>query len=332
MTKNRECPIWDTPAYVYSGGDYSDVFSPRAGGSYRISGSAKAILGKSIYDDRLKVRLTSWLVGKRKSGEERPAISSEVLRELCTFPDISVTEKEERLLSFLGSESKCLGHEIEFKFHQGNEAFERLGDAHSVYLNCLGHSGCAEKEELIFLLKYLEMKEYVTFTEYYGGVDATCVLRIKGYARIEEIQKHYVQSKKAFVAMWFHGSMDIVWEEGIEPAILDTGYDPMRIDKEEHIEKIDDRIIASIRNSRFVVADFTHGDDGARGGVYYEAGFAHGLHIPVIFTCKNDSTKNLHFDTRQYNHIFWDEPSEFREKLTYRILATIGNGPNFSEN
>ena len=34
-----------------------------------------------------------------------------------------------------------------------------------------------------------------------------------------------------------------------------------------------DRIIAQIRASKFVVADFTRN----RGGVYYEAGFALGL-------------------------------------------------------
>ncbi len=35
---------------------------------------------------------------------------------------------------------------------------------------------------------------------------------------------------------------------------------------------------------RFMIADFT----GHRGGVYFEAGFAHGLGIPVIWTCRED--------------------------------------------
>ena len=65
--------------------------------------------------------------------------------------------------------------------------------------------------------------------------------------------------------------------------IEDAGYEAVRIDEKEHTNKIDDEIIAEIRRSRFVVADFTQGKDGARGGVYYEAGFAHGLGIEVIF-------------------------------------------------
>ena len=105
--------------------------------------------------------------------------------------------------------------------------------------------------------------------------------------------------------MWFDESLDEAFKYGIEPAIEQTGYKPLRIDQKEHVNKIDDEIIAELRRSRFVVADFTHGDDGARGGVYYEAGFAHGLDLPVIFTCREDAVEALHFDTEHYNHIVW---------------------------
>ena len=88
---------------------------------------------------------------------------------------------------------------------------------------------------------------------------------------------------------------------------------------EEHNEKIDDRIIAEIRQSGLVVADFT----GQRGGVYYEAGFANGLGIPLIWTCHDDAVENLHFDTRQYNHIVWQEPVDLRSQLVDRIAATL---------
>jgi hypothetical protein len=70
----------------------------------------------------------------------------------------------------------------------------------------------------------------------------------------------------------------------IEAAVTRAGYRPMRIDGHEYIGGIMDEIIARIRESRFVVADLTHN----RGGVYYEAGFAFGLGIPVIPTCRND--------------------------------------------
>ena len=159
---------------------------------------------------------------------------------------------------------------------------------------------------------------------------------MKGYERLEEIEKPNQDSTKVFVAMWFDDSMDKVWEKGIRPAITDAGYEPVRIDQKEHANKIDDEIIAEIRRSRFVVADFTHGkiDDkelpikkrGARGGVYYEAGFAQGLGIDVIFTCHEDQIDYLHFDTRQYKHISWSRPEELKNALKNRISALYGNG------
>ena len=51
--------------------------------------------------------------------------------------------------------------------------------------------------------------------------------------------------------------MDEVWERGFCPAIRDAGYEPVRIDQQEHVNKIDDEIIAEIHRARFVVADFT---------------------------------------------------------------------------
>ena len=67
-----------------------------------------------------------------------------------------------------------------------------------------------------------------------------------------------------------------------ETAITDAGYKPLRIDNVEHTGKVDDRIIAEIRRSRFLVADFSCESGKPRGGVYYEAGFAEGLNIPIL--------------------------------------------------
>jgi nucleoside 2-deoxyribosyltransferase len=95
------------------------------------------------------------------------------------------------------------------------------------------------------------------------------------------------------------------------------------VDRVEHIGKIDDEIIAQIRRSRFVVADFT----GHRAGVYFEAGFALGLNLPVIWSCRRDHIDELHFDIRQFNCIDWTEPAELTDRLWKRIEAVVGPGP-----
>ena len=117
--------------------------------------------------------------------------------------------------------------------------------------------------------------------------------------------------------------MDDIFEHGIRPGIEDAGYRAMRIDRELDVDKIDDAIMARIRQCRFVVADFTHGDDGVRGSVYFEVGFARGLGIDVISTCRADQIGTLHFDTRQYHHIAWtqDGLDDLRQQIDERIRA-----------
>ena len=124
--------------------------------------------------------------------------------------------------------------------------------------------------------------------------------------------------------------MNQAWQEGFKAGIREAGYEPVRVDEEDHLHKIDDKIIAEIRRSRFIVADFT----GTRGGVYYEAGFAHGLNVPVIFTCREDWLEKVHFDIRQYNFIRWtnEDLKKLQNDLINRITRTIGSGPLKNQN
>jgi len=179
-----------------------------------------------------------------------------------------------------------------------------------------------------------------SFVDYPNTIDVDTLetnIRIMpaGYQRLEELRKSQLDSSQAFVAMWFDSSMDNAWKNGFAKGIEDAGYEPLRIDRKEHNNKIDDEIIAEIRRSRFLVADFTFKPESPhtgtlyepRGGVYYEAGFAYGLNIPVIYTCRKDMIDNVHFDTRQFNHITWETPEDLRKQLKNRISATIGDGP-----
>jgi len=144
------------------------------------------------------------------------------------------------------------------------------------------------------------------------------MLSLAGWQRLEQLQTD-LNNKRAFVAMWFDESLDELWEKGFKKGLEECGLQPIRIDLEEHNEKICDKIIAEIRTSRILVADFT----GQRGGVYFEAGFAMGLDMPVIWTCRSDDIDNVHFDTRQYNHIVWENYDDLKTKLVNRVNATL---------
>lgn len=191
---------------------------------------------------------------------------------------------------------------------------------------------CASLYELDrFLMDYMhDDKKWITLlissipTD--GGHNSyTFTVTPKGYDHLDEQFTAPSNGPNGFIAMWFDREVENAWLEGIEPAIRETGYKPLRIDGHQHNNRIDDEIMAQIRKSRFVVADFT----GQRGGVYFEAGFALGLGIPVIWTVRENELTNIHFDNRQYNFLVWsaaDIPA-FKTALKNRIEATLGMGP-----
>lgn len=307
------CAIWGSSyeATGYTVPDPSRVIvehSERAGGGYVIPGGLFHKVG--WLDDRHKARLTSWLVDQGRAGVSRPEVTSEVVALTESRRPLQVYERADRLLRFLASRAGNVASLIELQ-----------GDSWGAY----AWSESTEWEEVKYLLDYLRDAGWITLV---GSATGWYIARITvlGHNRIAE-QRASVDSSQAFIAMWFDDSMDDSFNCGMEPAVRETGFKPLRIDRKEHINKIDDEIIAEIRRSRFLVADFTQGRGGARGGVYYEAGFAHGLGIHVIYTCHANALKKLHFDTSHYNHIVWKTPADLREKLKNRILAVIGEGP-----
>lgn len=146
-----------------------------------------------------------------------------------------------------------------------------------------------------------------------------------GWDYIHSLRKTNAASGIGFCAMWFNDRLEPTWANALEPAIKAAGYEPKRIDKHPHNNRIDDEIIAMVRRSRFVVSDLT----GNRPGVYFESGFAYGLGLPVVWTCRMDRLHRVHFDNRQYNFVLWhaNKLSQFKDALQLRIEATIGRGP-----
>ena len=89
------------------------------------------------------------------------------------------------------------------------------------------------------------------------------------------------------------------------------------------MNRIDDEIIGQIKRSRFMVAGFT----GQRSGIYFEAGMMLGLGRTVIWMCKKSELNQVHFDTRQYNFIDYENVTDAKKRLYDRIIAIEGQGP-----
>jgi hypothetical protein len=306
-----QCFIWQTPATAEPKvGDKEVLDSPRAGGKYSIVGSIEGTVSALAVDK--KVVLTTWLCDQRRLGVTTPALDSYNIKEIVSRGQLTFTQRVERTLLFLAMNNPKIGANFQ------------LGRSDGAPLRLVAESGSEDINELASLLVLMHDMGLVR-----GNIELRDYWRLSplGWTRVEEITARAVDATQGFVAMWFSDEVLPAWSDGISPAIKDAGYKPLRIDKVEHNDKVDDRIIAEIRRSRFFVADFSCEKEKARGGVYYEAGFAEGINIPIFWTCRKESIEDLHFDTRQYNHIVWTDPADLREKLTNRIRAIIGQGP-----
>lgn len=313
MSEGAICPIWGTPAREFHEQGWGRAFeSARTGGRFRISGTAEVTVQQASEQD--KVRLTNWLVQQRKLGNPEPEIHSAIVEQSKSHPLATVGERAQFVLTYLEIVTEFIGETI--KIESGSKEHHDL----------LAWSGSTKGKEVSFLLKYLENEKFLILDVYSSGFNVT--ITMDGYSELDALRSRGAITSQVFVAMWFHDSLDDAFSSGFELGIGDAGYRALRIDKKQHNNKIDDELIAEIRRSRFLVADFTQSEQsGARGGVYYEAGFAFGLGIPVIYTCREDCVQHLHFDTRQFNHITWNSPKDLRKKLADRISATVGDGP-----
>ena len=316
------CPIWGTKASIgpAEGRDGSYVDSPRAGGKYFISGTAQVVI--SDLSDREKAKITTWIIDQHRLGNHIPELTNEDINELKNRRELRVDERMYRLLNYIKISTPRIGQGFTF----GGKVTDEMAKQNEV---SVAWSESIDRNEVSFLLRCLDEEKLVKFHPA-GNI---LTLTAKGHLTLTGSINE--EKDQVFIAMWFSEETKNAYHMGIYPAVFESGFKPLRIDQKEHSNKIDDEIVAEIRKSRFLVADFTCGSikkDGeihtiARGGVYYEAGFAQGLGIPVIWCCRKDQISTVHFDTRQYNHIVWKTPEELRRALKNRIEAVIGTGP-----
>lgn len=257
-------------------------------------------------------KLSAWIRNRNEQGAEVPLILLDELKDLqAGLPDYSPREKQIILLQNIERKTEYPGkpveivakYDIPLAWAGGEEEF-------LYYINSLIERGLLRK-----------LLGQVTVT---SGIETAFPVGItaNGWDYLEQHDRHIEERTQAFVAMSFSDDLKAIWEGPIKNAIKKAGYKPYRVDAEPHIDRIDVRIISAIKNSRFVVADITE----QKRGVYFEAGYALGMGLPVIWCVRKDDLENAHFDTRQYNHIVWETESDLETKLYDFICAIIGKG------
>ncbi len=219
----------------------------------------------------------------------------------------SPNEKASNLLFKLFEKQKKEGEIIRFEelfdIDYVNFLFFKDSDECNFYVQVLDNAGLIESEN--------------------SKISGNCIkynITFKGLNKIFESFDNGKNSNNCFIAMSFGNGMTEI-RTAIKEAVSDTGFNPLLID-EIHVESeqtINDGIIVNIKKSRFCIADFTQQKDG----VYFEAGFALGRGLKVIYTCNEKDFNETHFDTNHFPHIIYNTPDELKKRLVDKIEAWI---------
>jgi nucleoside 2-deoxyribosyltransferase len=250
-------------------------------------------------------RLSAWIREHDEFKKEPPKITTYFLDSILkNLPNYKTSEKQLLLLRAIERRTD----------HPGSEVV-MLAD-HDYPL-----VWAKNPKEMIFFIGALADRKLIKVDHERLRLDLiVTAIQPDGWDYLDKYSVSPIFRDRAFVAMSFDKALEQIWENGIKPAIAQAGYKPYRIDKEPHIDRIDAKIIADIKDSLFMVVDVTQ----QKQGVYFEAGYALALNRPVIWCVREDELCNVHFDTRQYNHIVWKTFEDLQENLYNLICAVIG--------
>ena len=212
----------------------------------------------------------------------------------------------------------------ESKFELTQQAERWLEEAKICFENLFYNSSFSEKFENIICntasVYDNELETFEALNKSLGYIAGLGKMLLHGYIKDQFSGINNDASKNCFIAMCFDETLEDIYTFGIKPAVEQLGYIPIRVDEIAHNDKIDSKIFEIINKSRFVIADFTH----QRNGVYYEAGYAKGIGLPVVQTCRSDDFNNLHFDIKTINTIKYANVAELKKKLKSHIEKSIG--------
>ena len=195
-------------------------------GEYKISSTAINMIGGRPEDDKSRISLSGWVRNQNALGDV-PFITSNVLKNIGGRALPSVAERADLLLIEVVRSQSSLSDWVEL----GRAAFVSASYSQNVgEVYVLAEMLC--QQGLTRMSSAQPRHVYVNF---------------EGHSRADELVKRPSNSATAFVAMRFADDLDEAYDRGINVAVLNAGYDPVRVDRTEHVNRIDDEIIALIR-------------------------------------------------------------------------------------
>ena len=278
---------------------------PRCG-KFKITHKTELMAEKRNLDPKL----SGWIRNLFELGMEIPEITNNSLNEIeQSIPDYNPSDKQYLFLRNISRKSKYPGDIISI--------IPKID---------YPLAWASAPDEILFYIRFLVERALLIWADNkehsLSSADGSISIALSpgGWDYLDNYEQRAIELCQAYVAMSFSEKMKNVWDKAIKPAINEAGYKACRVDSEQHTDKINAKIIAEIRNSLFIVAEVTEDNQA----VYFEAGYAIGRNLPVIWCVNKDNLDKVHFDTRQYNHVVWNTADELKEKLYDVICAVVG--------
>jgi len=295
-------------------GDAQEISCPCCG-TYLITGTAIDAI------PHWKLTASKWAAIayslKRMTGRATaPRLDGETLRALRDTAQLSHPDQIlEDFVLWAGSGSRWPGDSVDLTYGK-----------HRTLL------GAVSQEPFNYMLTCIDQSPYFTGLLMESADQPSrllqCALTPAGWEHFRKISRSRVAQRYGFIAMKYNDTqIDAVVREHFVPQVKLAGFDLQRLDDGQPAGLIDDQLRLRIRQARFLVCDLTHGNRGA----YWEAGYAEGLGIPVIYTCRRDvfddpnHVHHPHFDAAHWVTVPWDpaNPAAAGLKLKATVRATL---------
>jgi hypothetical protein len=307
-TEEKECPFCGKWAKIIQNPDtIQTTFRDCLCDKFIIS--EKALEDASEYKKILKTNeekiLFSGYLRNHKTIEITSEFISEKLSEILdNCKEITLSEKISKIKSYIYNETSSIGMPLSINIAKLYTIF---------YLK--------NSKEFLDILRFLKEEKILSMSGSVTNDITDVTLTVPGFSEIESTLRNHSQSKKVFIACKFKTTYQDKLVKVIKAACTSCGFEANLVSDERHNNNISNKIISDIKQSKFIIADFTNQNNG----VYFEAGYAMGMSKEVIRLIDERQKDELHFDISQFSYIPWENGKweELKEDLIDQIKATI---------
>lgn len=236
----------------------------------------------------------------REEGKGVPPIDFISILKETTLP--SPAQQANLVIEFIGISTKFLG--IPLSIPKGSKEFVAL----QYWI------GAISAKTVDRILEELLQKGFIRNNSISSSSFENIELTISGWQEYERLQRPNKESKYVFLAMKFEKGQQDFLKGTLGPMLKELNLElRLLTDIQSKENLIDNKLRVAIRQSRMLICDLTHGNQGA----YWEAGYAEGLKLPVIYVCekevlegKSSTNTKPHFDVNHQNIFTWKQDDQ----------------------